>query len=84
MFYSIIEYFYGGTVKLVAFHITNQRQILGIFWYEFVMNVEDATLSQLLFINEAISWRKHSLFGHVRRLDQAALAHHALHLSVMS
>jgi len=55
--------------------------MLGVFWYEFVTNVEVATLSQLPSINEAISWRRHSLFGHVRRMDQAAPAHQALHLS---
>jgi len=72
--------------KLEAFHMTNQRGILGIFWYEFVTNVklEVATLSQLPSINEAISRRRHSLFGHVRRMDQAAPDHQALHLSVTS
>jgi len=44
--------------------------------------VEVATLSQLPSI---LSWRRHSLFGHVRRMDQAASAHQALqHLSVTS
>jgi len=62
----------------------NQRQILGILWYEFVMNEEVATLSQLPPINEAISQRRHPLFDHVRRMDQAAPAHQALHLSVTS
>jgi len=57
--------------------MTNQRRILGIFWYEFVTNVEVATLSQLPSINEAISQRRHFLFGHVRRVDQAASAHQA-------
>jgi len=60
----------------------NQRKILGIFWYEFVTNVEVTTFSQLSSINEAISWRRHCLFGHVKRMDQAALAHQVLHLSV--
>jgi len=46
--------------------------------------VEVTTLSQLPSINEAISRRRHSLFGHVRRMDQAAPAHQALHLSVTS
>jgi len=68
--------------KLENFHITNHR--LGILWYEFVTNVEVATFSQLLFIIEAISQRKHPLFGLVRRMDQAASAHQALHLSVTS
>jgi len=50
--------------KLEAFHMTNQRQLLGILWYEFVTNVEVATLSQLPSINEAISRTRHSLYGH--------------------
>jgi len=66
--------------KLESFHGTNQRRILDILWYEFVTNVEVANLSQLPSINEAISRRRHSLFGHVRRMDQAAPAHQALHL----
>jgi len=64
--------------------MTNQRRILGILWYEFVTNEEVATLSQLPSINEAIRRRRHSLFGHVRRMDHAAPAHQALHLSVTS
>jgi len=59
-------------------------RILGIHCCEFFINEEVATLSQLLSINEAISRRRHSLFGHVRRMDQAAPAHQALHLSVTS
>jgi len=31
--------------KLEAFHMTKQRRILGLFWYEFVTNMEVATLS---------------------------------------
>jgi len=68
--------------KLEAFHMTNQRRILGILWYELVTNVEGATFSQLPSINEAISRRRHSPFGHVRRMDPAAPAHQAVHLSV--
>jgi len=64
--------------------MTNQRGILGILWYESVTNVKVNTLSQLPSINDSISWRRHSLFGHVRRMDQAAPAHQALHLSVTS
>jgi len=70
--------------KPEAFDMKNQRRILGIILYEFVTNVEVVTLSQLLSINEAKSRRRHSLFGHVRRMDQAAPAHQALHLSVTS
>jgi len=64
--------------------IPNQRQIIGILWYELVTNVEVATLSQLPSTNEAVSRRRHSLFGHVRSMDEAAPAHKALHLSVTS
>jgi len=39
---------------------------------------------ELPSINETISQRGHSLFGCVRHMDQAALAHRALHLSVMT
>jgi len=53
-----------------------------LYWYEFVTSEEVAALSQLSSINEAISRRRHSLFGHVRCMDQAAPAHQALHLSV--
>jgi len=62
----------------------NQRRILGILWYKFVTNVEVATLSQLPSINEAISQRRHSLFGHIRRMDEAAPAHQALNRSATS
>jgi len=48
--------------KLEAFHMTNQRRILGIFWYEFVTNVEVATLSQLPSINDTISQKGHSFW----------------------
>jgi len=60
--------------------MTNQRRILGILWYEFVTNKDVTTLSQLPSINEAMS-RRHSLFGHVECMDQAAPAHQTLHLS---
>jgi len=39
--------------KLEAFRMTTQRHILGIFWYEFVANVEVATFSQLPSINKS-------------------------------
>jgi len=72
--------------RLEAFHMTN-RQLLGILWYEFVRKEEVATLSQLPSINEAIGLSRrigYALFGHVRRMDQAAPAQQALHLSVTS
>jgi len=74
----LLQPFVTNIAKLELFHMTNQRRILGIFWYEFITNVEVATLSELSSINEAISRRRHSLFGHVRSMDQAAPAHQAL------
>jgi len=43
-----------------------------VLWYEFVTDVEVATLSELPPINEAVSRRRHSLVGHVRRMDQTS------------
>jgi len=74
---GFVSGFCSDIAKLEAFYKTNH-------WYEFVTNVEVATLSQQPSINEAISRRRHSLFGHIRHMDQAALAHQALHLSVTS
>jgi len=53
-------------------HMKNTVTI-GILWYEFVTNEEVATLSQLLPINKAVSWRRHSLFGHVRHSTRCLL-----------
>jgi len=62
--------------------MTNQRRILRILWYEFVTNAEVATLSHLPSNNESVRRRRHSLFGYVRHMDQAAPTHQAPHLSV--
>ena len=56
------------------------RRILHIHWYESVRNDEVVRLSGLSSINDLISKRRHDLFAHVRRMDQAASAHQALHL----
>jgi len=84
-----VAYSYGANLYvrgMIDFSVCriSQRRILGILLYEFVTNEEVATLSQLPSMNETISRRRHSLFGHVRRMDQAAPAHQALHLSVTS
>jgi len=73
-----------GFEKLLCSRISTG--VLANTWHPlvFVTNVEVVTLSQLPSINEAISRRRHSLFGHVRRMDQAAPAHQTLHLSVTS
>ena len=70
--------FKDSVVKLQGFQVINQRRILGIHRYDFVRNEESARLS----IIDTISQRRHALFGHVRRMDQAAPAHQALHISV--
>jgi len=41
-----------ATAKLEVFHVANQRQTLGIFWYEFVTYEEVDTFSQLLPVYE--------------------------------
>ena len=71
-----------SAVKLQGFLMMNQRRILGIHWYDFVRNEEVARLSELPPIINTISQRRHALFDHVRRMDQAAFAHQDLHLSV--
>jgi len=58
--------------------MTNQRRIFGIPWYKFVTNKKVATFSQLPSTNEAICQRIDTLFGHVKRMDQAAPAKQAL------
>ena len=68
--------------RLEAFHINCQRRILGIRWFHFVTNasVTSQTGEECLAIR--ICRRRLSIFGHVRRLPEATLAHSALRLAV--
>ena len=68
--------------KLSAFHMNCQRRILGVRWYERVTNAEIARRTGQPDIIHSIIVRQHSLFGHVRRMDEGAPAHKALEVSV--
>ena len=72
----------SDVTKLQAFHMQNQRRILGIHWFDFIKNEEVSRISGLSPIDVVISQRRHSLFGHVRRMDSRAPVHQALHLAV--
>jgi len=54
--------------RLQAFHMTCQRRILGIRWNDFITNRAAADSTNLPSILIAIAVRRHSIFGHIRRL----------------
>ena len=56
-----------------------QRMILGIRWYDFVRNSEVIAATNLPSVQDIITKRRNSLFGHVVILDDHTLAHHALY-----
>ena len=58
-----------------------QRRILGVLWYERVINAEISRRTRLPSIIN-IAQRRHALFGHVRRLPSTTPAHSALHIAV--
>jgi len=68
--------------KLEAFHMTCQRRILGIRWYDFVQNTVIAERIGLDSLLISIHRRRLAIFGHVRRLPEATPAHVALKLTV--
>ena len=69
----------SDVTKLQSFHMQNQRRILGIHWFDFIKNEEVSRITGLSPIDVVISQRRHSLFGHVRRMDDSrAPAHQAL------
>ena len=70
--------------RIQAFHVTCQRRILGIQWHDFVTNVDVQRRTELSNVLQIIARRRHSLFGHVRRLDPITPAHAALRFSVGS
>ena len=70
--------------RVQAFHMTCQRRILGIPWYDFFTNGDVQRCIKLSDVLEIIARRRHSLFGHVRRLDPSSPAHAAFGLGVDS
>ena len=70
--------------RLQAFHMTCQRRILGVRWNDFVTNTAVADSTNMPSILSTIAARRHSFFGHTRRLPANTLAHKALKLAVDS
>ena len=68
--------------RLQAFHMTSQRRILGIRWNDFITNRAVADSTNLPSILITIAARRHSIFGHIRRLPDCTPAHTALKLAV--
>ena len=55
-----------------------RRMILGIRWYDFVRNTEVIATTNLSSVQDIITKRRNSLFGHMLRLDDHTPAHRAL------
>jgi len=70
--------------RLQAFYMTCQRRILGIRWNDFITNKAVADSTNLPSILSTIAARRHSIFGHIRRLPDNTQAHKALKLVVDS
>ena len=64
--------------------MTCQRRILGVRWNDFVTNRAVADSTNLPRILNTIAARRHSFFGHIRRLSASTPAHKALELAVDS
>jgi len=64
--------------RLQSFHMSCQRQILGVKWQDHVKNIDIADRTGLPNTAEIISKRRQALFGHVVRLDATTPAHQAL------
>ena len=56
----------------------SQRMILWIRWHDFVRNTEVVDRTGLHCVQDIITKRRNSLFGHVVRLDDHTPAHRAL------
>jgi len=52
-----------------------QRQLLGVKWQDHVKNTDIADMTGLLNIGDIITKRRHTLFGHVVRLEATTPAH---------
>lgn len=67
--------------RLESFHFSCQRRILKVRWHDFVSNAEVSARTHLARVTNIIAARRHSFFGHVRRLNPNVPAHKALSLS---
>ena len=68
--------------RLEAFHMRNQRRILGIKWSDFVRNTTVTAKTGLESIATIITRRRSALFGHVARLGNNVPANRALDLAI--
>jgi len=68
--------------RLQAFHMTCQRHILGIRWNDVITNKAVSDSTNLPSILSTIAARRHSIFGHIRRLPDRTPAHMTLKLAV--
>ena len=66
--------------RLEAFHMQCQRRILNIRWFNHVRNADVTLRTGLASIESRIRRMRHSLFGHVVRLNPDAPAHQVLAL----
>jgi len=66
------------TRRLQSLHIGCQRQLLGVKWQDHKKNTDIADMTGLPNIADIVSKRRHTLFGHVVRLDATIPAHQAL------
>ena len=68
--------------KIQAFHMSSQRRILGIRWYDHVTNSTVKERTGLADATLTIADRRHSVFGHICRLSPEAPARRALQLCI--
>ena len=66
--------------RLQAFHMRCQRRILNVRWFDKIKNVIISSRTGLPPIGDMIQNRRHSLFGHVVRMDPMSPANQALML----
>jgi len=70
------------TIRLQAFHMWCQRQILGIRWQDMVRNTTVTEETDLSAVSDIINTRRSALFGHMVRLWKRTPALRALKLAV--
>ena len=68
--------------RIQSFHMQALRRILGIRWYDKVCNAEVNERTKLPVLLSLIADRRHSLFGHICRLQENTPASQALQLSI--
>ena len=67
---------------LQSFYMRCQRRVLNIRWFDYITNAVVSARTGLPSIQSVVESRRHSLFGHVRRMNSDAPAHKALSLAI--